>query len=204
MHQRFALAAVFLWLAFAPSISSAGVVAYDTRTDWEAAVLGPIYTETFESVPPQRISDGVGGTIPTPMFDIFLPAGMVHGAFVGGGRFRGELHVSDAQVFEYDEFRFAVPIRAFGLDVGYVEDGFPGILVSVAGDEFRLTEAGSFFGAISDTAFTSVVFRNGGSAPRIYDVDNVSLAPIPEPEFGLLLAVGALALCAPRLSRLCP
>jgi hypothetical protein len=197
--------AVLFGLAVTASTSSAGVVAYDTRSDWEAAVLGPIYTETFDSIPPQTIADGVGGIIATPTFDIFLPPGMVHGALVGDGRFRGDLHVSDAQVFEYDEFRFAAPIHAFALDVGYVEDGFPGILVSVAGEEFRLTQAGSFFGAISDAAFTSVVFRNGGSAPRIYDIDNVSIAPIPEPAPWLLLAVGAVVALAIRaLSRPCP
>jgi hypothetical protein len=204
VHQRLGPAALpqlfaFFWLVLAPSTSSAGVVSYEARDEWEAALVGPIYTETFDSVPPQRIDSGVGGTIATPMFDIFLPPGMVHGAFVGDGLhgngtpgFRGDLYVSGAQVFEYNEFRFDVPIYAFGLDVGYVEDGFPGILVSVGGDEFRLTQAGSFFGAIAETPFTSVVFRNGGSAPRIYDVDNVSIAPIPEPSAWVLLAVGAL------------
>ena len=131
---------------------------------------------------------------------------MIEGAFVGDGLhgdgtqgFRGSLHFGGG---EYDEFRFAVPIYAFALDVNYVEDGFPGILVSIAGEEFRLTEAGSFFGAISDTAFTNVVFRNGGSAPRIYDVDNVSIAPVPEPAWWLLLVAGAPALsCRARPAR---
>ena len=215
MRRRLVLAALLLplvssVLALAPSSGSAGVIAFDDRAAWEAAAGEPILTESFDSLDPTRLDPGVGGTMSTPLFDIVLPPGMIEGAFIGDGlngngtrAFRGSLHGGDAQVDEFNEFRFATPIRAFSLDVGFVEDGFPGIRVSIAGGEFRLTDAGSFFGVVSDTPFTSVFFRDGGAAPRIYDIDNVGIAPIPEPGASAVLAVGALILlsCRARLAR---
>lgn len=188
-----------------PATARAASLVYADRAIWEAAVTGPIYTETFDSLPEQHVESGVGGTLETPVFDILLPPGMVHGAFIDDGFFRGDLHVVDATVLEYNEFRFEQPITAFAADFLYI-DQTSGVLITIGSETFRhlpvvvdfsvVPDSPTFFGVVSDTAVSSIVVRGGGSAPRIYDVDNVSIAPIPEPTSWVLLAIGSLVLLA--------
>jgi hypothetical protein len=175
------LVGTVLVFALIPILANATLITFDSRAEWDSAVHGLFYTETFESVPMQRIPSGTGGTLETPTFNIFLPPGMIHGASIsdhltvdGTRGYRGDLHSYDAHVLEFNEFQFDRPILAFAADFGYVEDK-PGVFLTI-GLEGSSALRYAFTGVVSDTPFTTVVVHPSGG-PFIYDMDNVSTAP---------------------------
>ena len=69
--------------------------------------------------------------------------------------------------------------------------------ISIAGEVFLLDEGATFFGAISDTPFSTVTIQitdpdyGYAVSPRL---DNISFSVVPEPSTALLLLLGLAAL----------
>ena len=190
-----------LVIVLTPILASASTIRYETRAEWEAALGGNFYTESFDSIPTQQILDGVGGTIETPTFDIFIPSGMVHGAGIredasGDHWYFGDVH--DAAT-EFNRIQYHDAVYAFAADFEHIGTS-SGLYVTVFSETFQVF-SGTFFGVVSDIPFLNVDIR-GRIEPRFYELDNVSSTSIfiPEPSTGLLFGMGLVGMAHRRRS----
>lgn len=168
--------------------SSANLITFSTRTEWESAV-GQFDTETFDSTPSQRqpCSEQLpfGGCAQSFAFQtsklyIVIPVGadFVHEIAThdyltvnGSQAFYSDLH---GQILvagiSFNTIVFPNPITAFSVDLANVYDDcevfgwcppvqYP-LTVSLGGVDTALFHGSTFFGATSDVAFSSVVIRN--------------------------------------------
>ncbi|MFZ5751231.1 MAG: hypothetical protein ACOY5U_09210 [Pseudomonadota bacterium] len=199
-----------------PSIASAAIVSYTDRTSFEAA-LGSLTIETFESVPAKTTLVGA----PVQLNGFTLQAFSQPSAswnFIGDKKaWVDPLYASNSrQVFggltnnQTMVFTFANPVYGFGADFGAFNDKGQGqrSLFEVLGQTVLppvvTPSVRSFFGFISDTAFTQVVLR-ALPLTEAFGMDNVTFgaprasvptaptppAPVPAPA-GLPLLAGAL------------
>lgn len=199
MNSRASILRLLLALVLAaPTASGATTLTFDDREAWAAAVGGSIRTETFDSVPTQRIEGNAGGVLHAPDFDIVIAPNRNHAdcCSIANGVFLGELDLLEDA---FNELVFHRPVTAFAADVLRVELSFPtGILLTIAGETLRYVpppsgspSEGGFFGVVSDTPFTSVLIVAGSTSPRFYTLDNVSFSPVPEPPAASLLVLAA-------------
>lgn len=173
-----------------------------------------------------------GFTFETPKLDIVIPPGSDMGHQIreatggiptvnGSREFHSDLHgrILVAGV-SFNTIVFPDPITAFAVDLANVYDSnmycqrpdpsncdpmpFP-ITISVAGTDSLIAAHSMFFGATSDTPFSSVVMRitdpqrDGSFGWVVLPVlDNISFSAVPEPGTALLLGLGLLALCQRR------
>ena len=192
-------AALLLFIALVLAPRARALTVYTDRTLWEEAVVGPVYTESFD-LPEQIVPTFAGGVLHTPAFDILI--GQVHESWISQGLFHGDVHPLEPNGL--DAIVFNMPgVSAFGVDVLSVEDSLP-LGFDVDGQLFFASVG--FFGVTSESSLGSSITIRGGSAPRFFNLDNVSLAPVPEPEGLAVLTVAALVLSSaqrrlPRAAR---
>ena len=115
---------------------------------------------------------------------------------IGGGVFNDRLIPGGATT----TFSFASGIKAFGGNFDLSPNG-AGIGISltltpggILSTEVPRTSTGQFFGFVSDTAFTSVLFTGGtqGGGAETYNLDNLAFGPggVPEPAAWAMLIGG--------------
>lgn len=173
--------------------AAAATIVFTDRTAWEAAV-GTFLTETFDGV-----AAGALPTTPTVVGLLTVTADS-GGAIVlaGDNQLRSNLFGANELLIE-----FPYPVVAFGADFINIIDA-SGVRVTVAGGVFQLHDyivgASGFWGVISSTAFSSVLFSQGdrGGANEFIDLDDVSFTAVPEPASITLVAAGISALAARR------
>jgi hypothetical protein len=183
-------------LAASTSTASAATIVFTDRAAWEAAV-GTFETETFDGV-----AAGALPTTPTTVGLLTVTADF-GGAIVGAG----DLNLR-SNLFGVNELLvgFPLPVLAFGADFLNIIDA-SGVQVSVAGDVFQLHDhiagASGFFGVISTSQFSSVLFSQGnlGGANEVIDLDDVSFSSVPEPATMTLVGLGFGAVAARRRLR---
>lgn len=211
-HRLLALLAQLSLLISAHAASAAVITSYSSRASWEAAV-GTFATEDFETTPlgllPHGFDSGVV-SIQTGLLEITI-GGNNHGGFgiqepglVNGTReFRGDLHgprsaasigpLSNTIELSYSASAFAASFTPLSDVIG--PDDFP-MNVHILGEVFPVARGTTFFGVMSDTAFTTIELTadpvNGVNF--FYSMDDVSFSPIPEPNAGLLMMTGLLGL----------
>lgn len=180
---------MFLLGLMAP-LGNAAITTYTTEDSWLTAVGGTSFLEDFNdaTLHPSIISI-TGGSENTFPF-----AGT--SAFVGQQVFRG-------QTTEFDAITFSFSTALFGLG-GFWDLAGPGgpganLTLNLIGggvevftDYFANSLAGTFQGFTTTSAFSSMVLSNGtvSGAIETFELENMRVAAIPEPEIYAMLAAG--------------
>lgn len=191
MRTALKLALVFsLVFAACPTRLQADVTFYTNPIAWAAAVGWVYQVENFNDpmlIPGMTINGPNVQPIP------YYETGWTN-AFYGQSVMRDTIN----DVAGPTVFTFAIPIYAFG---GYFDLAGPtgpgtGIKVWVSAspmsplsEQIPNTTHGSFWGFVSTTGFSSVAFTEGSASGSVetYDLENLHVAPVPEPStFGLI------------------
>lgn len=180
-----------------PLEAQTAVLTFTDRTAWQAALSGPISTETFDNV----ITHADVITFDNGVTSTASPAGSILGNSVSSGVFNGYVDSGALQFIpDFLTFDFGGPITAFGADFEVLDPGETtlniGSLTFFASLHSTIGGPDGFFGLVSDTAFSDIVLYNpgGGDGGDSFTMDNMSTvsATVPEPTmlalFGLSLA----------------
>jgi hypothetical protein len=183
---------LFVAMLVAGCVSAATITTYTDRTAWDAAVSGVTfytYTEDFDDA----------------TFEPWLTITSDWPGSVSGAEWRSRVDSTDPLV---DTFAFSAPaVLAWGADLDLPEDLGAGEGIAVwaylAGGGW--TQAGAsidgsyqgFFGfVVSGDHITEVQFRGGGLAAtkETYNMNDMSIAGVPEPGTYALTGLGMMAL----------
>jgi len=205
------------------SLILAGIVAYGVSTSAFAGVIysnesdflsnsGLTTTETFESY---AVGNTSSGALSSVMFDDFSVSSNPAAIKVLGAEAYGNHNTTAGGLnylsFDTDmgnvgsdvtfEFNFGYsPVTSFGL---YFTDTEQEIDILIDGVTYNVAATGdggeSYFGLVSDTAFSSI-FINGGSSDSQWSVDDISysMASVAEPGTAALLLMGLTGLTLSR------
>jgi len=189
-----------LSLAAWPSLLLADVTIYANQATWAAAVGGPYLVEDFND---PTLIPGLTITSVSPWFTI--PYNETNYAFARQKVMRDQVNEANNQ---WTVFTFAIPIYAFGGFFDLAGPTGPGTNITVSVGGTVLTNAilnstyGTFWGMVSTTPFSSVTFSEGTACcVETYDLENLSVAPVPEPGTISLIGVGVAALLLARFRR---
>lgn len=174
-------------LSWAVVDSSAGVMIYTDKTEWENALGGPYLTEDFSD---DQLNTGVSFTS--------SESGHINPA----EEYYQDVLTSESPNEPTTTWTFAPMITAYG---GNWTLGGPGgsgnsLLVYITDSSLYVGAipndfGGEFWGFISDDPFTSVqLIGAGGLHQQNYRLDDMVYSHIPEPVSISLLAMGGLAL----------
>lgn len=201
---RVFIAAVTVLFLSAKLASAASFTIFTDRTAFENAVGSGLTTETFNSATSDISFGGSSTTFgqltlaadrPSPPFNL-IDSPPVSGAIGGDGS-------AAVSFFTTSSFgasiSFDAPVTAFGADFFSFNDDYLRTEISILGDYFNpgVSSVGSlsFFGVISDQAFSAVLFA--GIDNDVFGMDNVSfnssISVVPLPA-ALPLMAGALAI----------
>ncbi len=189
--------AMVVWGLFASS-TEAAVITYTTRASFDAAA-GPTALETFNTIPtetrfhtvPLDVGDftlSMIGNVNTRRNYIDLVPHQFSQFNIDGSANANVFTDSGESLF----LTFDVPIKAFGSDLGNLNDDL--IRTHIVADGNVLVppladgDTPRFFGLVSDTEFMTVEFR--GVRNDGFSIDNVSYSRIPEPCSIALLGIG--------------
>lgn len=212
MTRLYTVVTLIALLLFTTGSVRGGIIVYTSRPAWQAAVIGSIQTEDFQSAPLQSaLAADVTHTLglldfsysgaPETTFPKITDIGNTDGtrelAFrlfptnLGGGTTRpGPMTIT-----------FPNQVTAFGADFFDLIGGAQPIQITVAGETRTFTSVLSggenithFFGVTSDTPFDDFVIGIGGNSGigNDFDVDNVSFSSIPEPSTAVMMSLAAL------------
>lgn len=198
MLKRILFAAVLASVAAVPA--EAVILSFTSELTYNAAVGAELFFIDFDSQPQGTFTDGIfAGMVDFGSPEASNPAQV----------WMNSLAMSDAgstvasnSVGPIDGI-FASPVFAFGLE--FSSSGSPQTLELYDGSSALIgtavSNAGGFFGVLSDASISSFIIRNGEFSPGNNDrffVDNFranAAAPVPEPGtlalFGFGLAAGA-------------
>lgn len=188
MHKNIKLGMLAITTLFVAAQASAAVTIYSDRASWETAA-GSFMEETFDDSILSGFSLSFVGAGHTPSGGLGVHSGRLNDRLDSGGT---------------TEVLFDVLTTAFGADWDLAGPGGNGTglqLHLVGGLVFEIPDstAGGFYGFVSDTAFTKVIFNEGtqSGAAETYAADNfvfASAAPVPEPSTLALMGIGVLGL----------
>lgn len=189
----------FLLISCTLLSSTAHSVTITTFTDsalWEAAVSS--YSQEDFEMSPSVTASQAGDTFTLDDFEIVIDKnhGSIEidssgtGPIIGGTKsFFGDVHSVGGTEPQFQTLNFFNDISAFAAD--FAEGDADGITLHVLGQSLPITFSGiTFFGFISDTAFSSVNITGGSTGSGFYVMDNVKF--VPEPSALLLFSLGLI------------
>jgi hypothetical protein len=163
---------------------------YSDRHSWEAAVANNFLTENFNSIPAGALSLGLNDA---GLIDIRVN-NIVGQITFTGSQFTGE---TDAPGGQTHDFVFPSPVIGFAGDWSGTTGN--SLLVTMLGGDtvlfadYLAAPGSGFLGFVSDTPFTEAHMTDQGiSGNELYNVDNLSFAPIPEPASLGMASIGLL------------
>lgn len=208
MNKKLTLAAAIL--ASAPAVPAAAAVTTFTSLESFLAAAPSVTTiETFNGRPTGSLPSP-GPVINAPGFNGFGITGVRNGDYIGinHGLTAGNINGTDFLGWSGIDggtgptftFTFAAPITAFAFDYND-RDGTDLYQITLAGQvlanpPFSSFTGSGFFGAVSDTPFTTVTFSHSvvGGILEPIGIDNVRsnffAAPVPEPTNWAMMIVG--------------
>lgn len=178
--------------------ASASVVVYTDRAAFTAA-LSSSTTATFDDAPSGSYTPlgcvsnfGAFSASAANCRLYLIDSGFSGGTYTFGSG--GALH-NDTPA-DPTNFTIASGTRAFGLDIRNFYDFGSTVDISSEVGNFTVagSQAGTFFGLISDTAFTSVIVNTVGNYTAFDNVTLGTAADVPEPAMLGLFGLGAIGL----------
>ena len=208
--RAFALG-IALALANGSNVSAATFTTFTDRIGFDAAA-GLLTIEDFNSVAGQLSFAGVTLTVGDLTLETTGTPQTVLRNFIDQPplEFSSEFNIDDTALanvlLRFDDvnddddiftINFATPVTAFGADFGGINNVILRTAITILGEQIAMPinplSSPTFFGLLSDTAFSSLSFIQVGSDPDGFSIDNVTFSAVPLPAalplFGSGLAV---------------